>query len=268
MNIILHRVGIKNTNTSKNLPLRISGQLKSPIRTRNFVHILQDSGTIFKTGLVRRCGHGWLITDEADYAISFVAAVPSFPATFSGTLEDVFSNEPVLWTQALNLIDDGDELRDTPLCREIGYAEFVSRRLGFELNECADLATEGDYSLQDAQRVLTAALSAQAADLLQSLHNIDYRSRVVVLPTNHTVRGIDTPLRELNALAVYARGKVIHCLPDEVTVIPEEHAEHLVKVFSLGERATRAKRAKSPANPAAISAHNARENEYEPATAQ
>lgn len=271
MRIKLFQIGLQKTQSPKilkpRLPKVIEGNLKSPVRTRWPVKVELDDGRVVSTALVRRSGPGWIITDEADYAISYANAVPLVPTAFSASLDNVFTNEPDLISRSLDLLGDAEELRDTPATRELGYTEYVSQELGYALNEFADLTAEAQIAVADAQRVLVAALSAQAADLFHQLHPINYRSRFIALPTSHAVRGVKEARNEVSALAVYVGGRIIHCLPAELPINEDEHGAHIVAMYSLVEKLSRAAKAKRLSNPRALREHGERENQFEHAEA-
>lgn len=202
------------------------------------------------------------MTDETDYAVSYANAVPIVPKELSATLDNKFTNEAELISCSLDLLEEAEELRDTPATRELGYTEYVSRRLGYALNDCADLAAEDQVAVADAQRVMVAALSAQAADLLNKIHAVDYRSRLVAILTSHAVRGVEVARHEINALAVYvpgSPGKIVHCLPEELPVSDVEHSDHILAVYSLADNVTRAAKSKRLSNARAIREHALRE---------
>jgi hypothetical protein len=213
----------------------IWGELKSNLRIRGRIIILQQNGVTVTTDVIRRCGPGWLITDHALYSVSIQSPSPNIPDHFVDVLKNCFPNEGLIREHLEALLETADELRDFPLSRENGYAEFMSRELVYALKDHAELACEGDYSADDALVAIKASISAQAADMFHLLHEVDYRSRVLLLGTDHNIRAIEHAEQKLHAVAVYADGTVIHCLLRELPIEANDFKTHILEVYSLAQ---------------------------------
>jgi hypothetical protein len=244
MHISLKRVGLPAAHAIQSAQKRIiSGELKSPLRTRWPIRILRNDGTEIKTAPVRRTGSGWVITDDAAYVVTFHSMSPSIPKQFVDTLQNHFKNEVDIANKVMELVMDANEVRDLPVSRDHGYPEFVSQSLRQALDEQADLASEDDYLIEEGRVVITATFSYKVAELLRKIHLVDYRTRIVVVGASHRVRGIEEAEKTLHALAVYANGRVLYCLAREIPVDIKDLIRHSVKVHALANEFARNERA-------------------------